>query len=128
MCKQLAEDFKAFVDEKTGLHPVRDVHLRDDIYRGYDPGTTPDLRVSTAVNYRVSWDTTLGGMPEELTEINPRNWSGDHCSLDPRDVKGILFSSEPIQTEDPHMADICPSILKVLGVNHGIDMDGRIIF
>ncbi len=128
LCRQLAADLEAFVDERTGLKPVRKVYQRDEIYSGYDPEITPDLRVATALNFRVSWDTTLGGMPEALTEINPRNWSGDHCSLDPRDVKGILFSSRPIKADEPQMADLCPSILAVMGVEHDVDMDGRVIF
>jgi len=128
LCRQLAAELEAYVDEKTGLKPVRKVYLRDEIYSGYDPETTPDLRVANALNFRVSWDTTLGGMPEAVTEINPRNWSGDHCSMDPRDVRGILFSSEPIQGDDPQMADLCPSILAAMGVTHDVAMDGRIIF
>lgn len=128
LCRQLAEDLERFVDEKTGQNPVRKVYLRDEIYHDYDPAITPDLRVATAINWRVSWDTTLGGMPEQISETNLRNWSGDHCSLDPRDVKGILFSSIPLKNDEPHMADLCPSILSILGVDSGIQMDGNIIF
>ena len=128
LCQKLKEDLEAYIDEKTGLNPVRKVYMRDEIYSGYDPEVTPDLRVSTALNYRVSWDTTLGGMPVEITEVNPRNWSGDHCSLDPRDVKGILFSSAPLLSDDPQMADLCPSFLDFLEIEPGIKMDGRAIF
>ena len=35
-------------------------------------------------------------------------------------VQGILFSSVPMNTETPHMADMCPSILDLLGVSHDI--------
>ncbi len=128
LCRQLKEELESYVHEKSGLKPVSKVFLRDEIYSGYDPDQTPDLRVATSFNFRVSWDTTLGGMPIELVEDNPRNWSGDHCSLDPEDVKGILFSSKPINSDSPQMADICPSILDFLEVKHDIDMDGRIIF
>jgi len=110
------------------LRPVREVFQRDQIYSGYDPDSTPDLRVATALNYRVSWDTTLGGMPEEVTEINPRNWSGDHCSLDPRDVRGILFASIPFDGDAPDMADLCPSILALMHVEHDVAMDGSSLF
>ena len=86
------------------------------------------VRVATALNYRVSWETTLGGMPAEVTEPNLKNWSGDHCSLDPRDVRGILFSSIPFGDKEPEMADMCPSILDLLEVVHGINMDGKPLF
>jgi len=126
--QRLRDDLKAFVDEKTGLKPVRDVYFRDEIYTDYDPDVTPDLRVTTALDYRVSWETTLGGMPAELTEPNLRNWSGDHCSNDPADVPGILFSSRPLTREAPYIGDICPTILDVLGVAHDIQMDGTNLF
>lgn len=127
LCQQLTADLEAYVDESTGIKPVRKVYTRDMIYKDYDPDETPDLRVATSFNVRVSWDTTLGGMPKDIVEVNPKNWSGDHCSLDPEDVKGILFSSRPIKVDDPQMADICPSILDLMGVQHGIKMDGRSI-
>ena len=125
LCQELIEKLENYVDEETGIKPVRKVYTRDMIYKDYNPDDTPDLRVATAFNLRVSWDTTLGGMPEKVVEDNPRNWSGDHCSLDPEDVKGILFSSKPIKVDDPQMADICPSILDIMGVEHNIEMDGR---
>lgn len=126
--QQLADDLRAFVDEKTGKNPIREVYLRDDIYEGYEDRITPDLRAATALDYRVSWETTLGGMPLDLTEPNLRNWSGDHCSNDPRDVMGIFFASRPFTTEDPAMADLCPTMLGLLGVETEIKMDGRALF
>ena len=125
VCKEIAEKLEAYVDETTGTKPIKKVFFRDDIYRGYDPGETPDLRVANSPLWRVSWDSTLGGMPAEITEDNDQNWSGDHCSLDPEDVKGILFSSKPIRSEQPNMADICPSMLQLLGVKTSIEMDGK---
>lgn len=127
LCRKLKEELEAYVDPNTGLNPVRRVHFRDDIYSQYNPKETPDLRVSTAPLYRVSWDTTLGGMPADTTSLNMQKWSGDHCSLDPEDVKGILFASKPILGGQPKMADMCPSILSLLGVKSDIDMDGQAI-
>ena len=126
--QEIAEKLRAMVDEKTGLKPIRNVYFRDDIYDGFNPEITPDLRIATAVPYCVSWDTTLGGMPVEITDINDRTWSGDHCSLDPMDVKGIIFSSVPIKKELPEMVDICPSMLYLLGIPPLEEMDGELIY
>ncbi|CAM2068325.1 Alkaline phosphatase family protein [Sulfidibacter corallicola] len=128
VCRELIEKLEAFVDEETGLHPVRKVFTRDEMYSDYDPGETPDLRVATAPLWRVSWDTTLGGLPSKITEINPKNWSGDHCSLAPADVQGILFSSIPMKKESPEMADMCPSILDLMDVETDVKMDGASIY
>jgi predicted AlkP superfamily phosphohydrolase/phosphomutase len=124
----LAAALKSYVDPHTGMHPIREVYLRDDIYSGYDETITPDFRIATAPPYRISWDTTLGGMPAEITDINDRTWSGDHCSLAPEDVMGILFTSRPIAAQTVEMADMCPSMLSVLGVTTTETLDGKSIF
>jgi len=125
VCREIAQKLESYVDETTGTNPIKKVFFRDDIYKDYDPGETPDLRVANSPLWRVSWDSTLGGMPSDITEDNDQNWSGDHCSLDPEDVKGILFSSKPIRSENPKMADICPSMLELLGIKTDIKMDGK---
>lgn len=108
LCAELREKFEAFVDEKTGLKPVSKVFTRDEMYRGFNRGFTPDLRVATAHPYRVSWDTTLGGMPAEMTTDNLQNWSGDHCSMNPEEVKGILFTSVPLKRRTPRWWTCAP--------------------
>lgn len=128
VAKEIAQKLEAYVDETTGTNPIKRVFFRDEIYNDYDKGETPDLRVANSPLWRVSWDSTLGGMPDKITENNLQNWSGDHCSLDPEDVKGILFSSKPIKNPDPHMADMCPTMLDLLGVQTTIKMDGQSLF
>jgi predicted AlkP superfamily phosphohydrolase/phosphomutase len=125
---EIAEKLMQLVDEKTGMKPIRQVYTRDQMYTSYNSEITPDLRIATTPPYRVSWDTTLGGMPVEITELNNRTWSGDHCSLDPHDVKGILFSSIPIKKDQPEMLDVCPSMLSVLGIAKPKNMEGKVLF
>ncbi|CAM2008973.1 alkaline phosphatase family protein [Acanthopleuribacter pedis] len=128
LCRELVTKLEAYTEPETGMKPVRKVFLRDEMYKGYNPGETPDLRVATAPDWRVSWDTTLGGLPNKITEINPKNWSGDHCSLAPEDVQGIFFSSLPFKNQTPKMADMCPSMLDLLEVKTDIDMDGETVY
>lgn len=122
---QLITDLKAFVDEETGDHPVRNVYKREDIYNGYDEDLIPDLFVANNAKYRVSWQTSLGGIPKGLFEINAKKWSGDHCSLDPEITKGIFFSNQPVQTEDVSILDFYPTILKYLGLPASDNIDGK---
>lgn len=128
VAQEIAARLEAYVDEATGMNPVKKVFFRDDIYSDYDQGETPDLRVANSPLWRVSWDSTLGGMPSKITEDNLQNWSGDHCSLSPEDVRGILFSSKPFAKPDPQMADMCPSMLDLLGIRTDIKMDGQSLF
>jgi predicted AlkP superfamily phosphohydrolase/phosphomutase len=120
----LSRELEALVDPRTGERPVVKVHRRDDDYSGYDPEVVPDLRVANSDGYRVSWDTVLGGLPCEEIEDNDKAWGGDHCSLEPRLVKGILLSSRKLRASDPEMADVMPTLLAALGLDVPPGLDG----
>ncbi|MDP9361110.1 MAG: alkaline phosphatase family protein, partial [Acidobacteriota bacterium] len=53
-------------DPETMEHPVRRVLAREEIYRQFDPNMIPDLFVTNNDGYRVSWQTSLGGVPKQL--------------------------------------------------------------
>jgi predicted AlkP superfamily phosphohydrolase/phosphomutase len=136
LAREIAWGLQNYEDEQ-GQAPIRRVYLREELYSSFDANTCADLRVANAGPYRVSWDTTLGGMPLQVVEDNLHNWSGDHCSLDPEEVPGILFSSiplaswvgDPAQTGSrPAMIDMCPSLLALLGLEPPKTMRGRMLF
>src|SRR5581483_4524495 len=87
---ELKERLVQMVDPVTGEHPVRRVIAREEAYRQFDPNVIPDLFVTNNDGYRVSWQTSLGGIPKDLIEPNKQVWSGDHCSVDPEIVNGIF--------------------------------------
>jgi predicted AlkP superfamily phosphohydrolase/phosphomutase len=114
---EIIEKLEAYVDPATGEHPVRRVFKREEMYADFDPELIPDLRAGNNLGYRVSWQTSLGGVPKELFEPHKEKWSGDHCSLDPELVQGIFFSNwVPDTRRQPYIADLCPTILELLGV------------
>jgi predicted AlkP superfamily phosphohydrolase/phosphomutase len=121
---ELSAGLESLVDPATGEKPIVKVHRRDDDYTGYDPEVVPDLRVSNADGYRVSWDTVLGGVPCEEIVDNDKAWGGDHCSVEPELVKGILFANRKLKAQDPHMADVMPTLLSALNVPVPSDLDG----
>jgi arylsulfatase A-like enzyme len=45
--------------------------------------------------------------------------------MDPRKVPGSLFTNFPINTGDPSIMDLAPTILELLGVDKPGYMDGR---
>jgi predicted AlkP superfamily phosphohydrolase/phosphomutase len=83
-----------------------------------------DLEVTNTPNYRVSWQTSLGGAPERLIETNQKAWSGDHCSLDPCFVPGMILSNRPLGP-NPHMIDVASTILDLLGLPPEKDLEGH---
>ncbi len=121
---ELKAGLEAFVDEQTGEHPVAYVWTRDEIYGQYDPQLIPDLIPSNAAGYRVGWQDALGGIGKAIVEENESIWSGDHCSVYPPLVNGILFSNSPLVGEAPYMADIMPTLLQHFGVTSATEFDG----
>ncbi|MEO8032914.1 MAG: alkaline phosphatase family protein [Acidobacteriota bacterium] len=112
-------------DPETMEHPVRRVLAREEIYRQFDPNMIPDLFVTNNDGYRVSWQTSLGGIPKNLIDPNKQVWSGDHCSVDPEIVKGIFFYNRKVTTDRaPYIADIYPTVLGLLGVKAPYELDG----
>lgn len=122
---ELKQKLVAMVDPQTGERPVRRVLAREDVYRQFDPNMIPDLFVTNNDGYRVSWQTSLGGIPKELIEPNKQVWSGDHCSVDPEIVKGIFFYNRKLATDRaPYIADVYPTVLGLLGVKAPYVLDG----
>jgi predicted AlkP superfamily phosphohydrolase/phosphomutase len=122
--RELIAGLEAFVDSSTGERPVRRVIRREDVYTQFDPNLIPDLFLANSEKYRVSWQTSLGGIPAQLFEINDKKWSGDHCSLDAEITKGIFLSSARYDAPAPNILDLYPTILNELGVTVPAGLDG----
>ncbi|MCX7894877.1 MAG: alkaline phosphatase family protein [Thermoanaerobaculum sp.] len=123
--RELAARLEALVDPSTGAHPVSRVFLREQVYKSFDPTLIPDLIVTTSLGYRISWQSALGGMPEGLFEDNARVWSGDHCTLDPALVPGVLFVNRPLVRRDLSMVDVYPTLLKLLRLRSQEPLSGH---
>ena len=124
LLKEIQERLPRIIDPETGDRPVFAVYTRDQLYKGYDPDLTPDMRVTNVPGYRVSWQTSLGGAPEQLVESNLKAWSGDHCSLDPSFVPGMFLCNRKVDAA-PDMLDMAPTILGALDLKPPAAMEGR---
>ncbi len=120
---KIVNELPEIVDPETGEHPVCKVYRREEIYQNFDRNLVPDLRVSNNPGYRVSWQTSLGGVPDNLITPNLKAWSGDHCSLDPQWVRGMIISNRKIKNV-PNIIDVAPSVLSFFKVNHE-GMEGK---
>ncbi|HEY7369003.1 MAG TPA: alkaline phosphatase family protein [Thermoanaerobaculia bacterium] len=112
---EIAQGLLELTDPKSNERVVSRVFKREEVYRRFDPRLIPDLIASNRAGWRVSWQSTLG-VPTELFEDNKDVWSGDHCSLDPALVRGVLFSSRAFESDPlPGIADVTASIRRLLG-------------
>jgi len=145
--EQVRQALLGLHDPQGGAPVVTSVSRRDELYNGpwWKEGTasrkirgvpTPvhhdgfaDLFLGYAPGYRVSWGNTMGGLDAAAVTDNENHWSGDHVSVDPSHVPGILFSNRKLERPmAARLLDIAPTML----VRYGIDpsppnteMDGQ---
>jgi predicted AlkP superfamily phosphohydrolase/phosphomutase len=119
----VVRELGGLVDPATGEVAIRRVRTREAVYSGPFVDEAPDLLVDFARGYRISWGSSLGGVPEGHFEDNRKKWSGDHI-VDPTLVPGVLFMNQAFRGEGAGLADLAPTILEALGVPKGPDMEG----
>lgn len=125
LIKELRERLVEFVDPETGEFPVAYVFTRDEAHGVYDPLLMPDLIPSNNDGYRVGWQDSLGGIAKEVTEPNMKVWSGDHCSVYPPLVEGILFSTRKLPASKASVADIAPTLYQIYQHEPPFELDGK---
>ena len=145
--EQVRQALLGLRDPQDGAQVVTSVSRRDELYDGpwWKEGTAyrkirgvptevhhdgfADLFLGYSPGYRVSWGNTMGGIDPATITDNDNHWSGDHVSVDPAHVPGILFSNRKLERPtEARLLDIAPTML----VRYGIDpkppnteMDGQ---
>jgi predicted AlkP superfamily phosphohydrolase/phosphomutase len=126
---EIREKLVNLVDPKTGERAVSRIFTREEAYGSFDADVIPDLFVTNTAGYRIGWQGSLGVVTEEMFEDNNQVWSGDHCSLDPDLVPGILVANRKLKADaQPAIADVPATILNVLGVPAPEKLDGVPLF
>ena len=112
------------VDEKHKKNAVKTAFIREEIYRGPYTVNAPDVVVGYMAGYRVSWESAVNYVGEELFSDNTRMWSGDHAFT--RDqIPGVFFSNHKIAAKDPGLIDISPTVLAAFGIEKPAFIEGR---
>jgi len=124
------ELFKAMAgmrDPSTGRPVVYAAVRTRDVYGTTLTQDAPDVIVGYDRGFRASWHTALGAAPEAVFEDNTSKWSGDHCMC-PQIVPGVLFANRQVSTSSPHIMDVAPTVLALLGVKVPPAMQGKKLF
>jgi predicted AlkP superfamily phosphohydrolase/phosphomutase len=139
-------DLLRLTDPQTGVSVVTTASRRDELYSGpwWKEGTATrkirgepvtvehfgfgDIFLGYAPTYRVAWANTLGNLDLAAITDNKNTWSGDHVSVDPSHVPGVLFSNRAFDTPTiAGLIDIGPTMLTRYGIDPAApntDMDG----
>jgi predicted AlkP superfamily phosphohydrolase/phosphomutase len=143
----IRRDLLALRDPADGAAVVTSVSRRDELYSGpwWKEGKATrkvrgkpvevthdgfaDLFLGYAPYYRVAWANTMGELDAAAITDNTNHWSGDHVSVDPSHVPGVLLSNRRFTEErTASLLDIGPTMLARYGIDPApptTDMDGR---
>jgi predicted AlkP superfamily phosphohydrolase/phosphomutase len=124
---EISTKLLAIRDLETGKQVISRVYRAEDIYKGPYVKEAPDLIIGYNKGFRASTETVLGKFPKELLKNNMDKWSGDHL-IEDKFVPGILLSNKKIQTANPALYDIAPTILAEFGIPKQEWMVGMQIF
>jgi predicted AlkP superfamily phosphohydrolase/phosphomutase len=125
LMEEIRQKLLAVKDPDNGQPVIQNVSLGREIFHGPRTDEAADLQVDFRSGYRTSWQTSLGAIPSGIVVANMKKWSGDHCASDPADTQGIFFSSGKLETADPSIYDIAPTVLQTLGVAPPGKLDGK---
>lgn len=127
LCAEIKGKLEKLVDPKTGDRVVKETFITPQIHKGPYADMAPELLIGYEKNYRHSWDCATGSVSAEIFTDNTKSWSGDHC-VDPRLVPGVFWCNRKINTDDPRIVDLAPTVLDLFGVDTPRYMQGRNLF
>lgn len=122
--EEIKEKLKKLTDKKTGQLVARGVYKREELYRGPYTENAADVVIGYNLGYRVSPESAVNYVADEILTDNKRMWSGDH-SFTREFIPGIFFCNRKINTENPTLADISPTVLSAFGIKPPAFIDGK---
>ena len=124
---EIKEKLLGVRDPENNQAAITRVDRARDVYQGPHSAQGPDLLVGYNRGYRAGWQTILGNFPADVFENNTNPWSGDHC-MDYTLVPGVLLSNRAIDTANPALTDIAPTIFAQFGIPQSGVMMGHSVF
>ncbi len=127
LCAELKEKLEALTDPLDGQPVVKEAFATHELHDGPYADMAPELLIGYHKGFRHSWDCATGSVSEEVFSDNVKSWSGDHC-VDPRLVPGVFFCNRQINTDEPALMDMAPTVLDLFGVPIPSYMQGAPLF
>lgn len=120
---ELSSKLQALADPKSGQRAVHKVYRSSQLYHG-DLQRAPDLVVGYRRDFRVSWESALGGRRSQVFEANRSHWCGDHL-IDPSLVPGVLLCSRRFAAGNARLTDLAPTLIRQFDLTPPPEMVGR---
>jgi predicted AlkP superfamily phosphohydrolase/phosphomutase len=120
---ELKERLLALTDPQTGHRVAKAVHFREEVYRGPFVEQAPDLLIQEdgRYAYRVDWSEEAFAPATQYGADK----SGSHRPLGVFALHGPGI--RPCAVEGARLEDVTPTLLHLLGLPVGDDMDGRVL-
>jgi len=123
--EEIRRKLEALTDPETGQRVIHRVYRREELYQGPYLDELPDLIVGYNRGYRTERATLKVGFDRPVISPNNTKWSGDHVTVDPELVPGVLFCNRPLSTDKQRLVDLAPTILTLLGVRVPSGVEGE---
>ena len=124
LTREIKKKLEELTYPESGERVVNRVYLKEEVYSGPHLQEAPEIIVGFKKGYRVSWESALGAVREDIFRENKKKWSGDHC-IDTKLVPGILFTNFPINTDKKNIVDVIPTVFALLNIPAPGGMDGK---
>ena len=120
--RELRDRLENFVDEDTGRKPFQKVFLKNEVYSGPSLENAPDMviREDGRFAFKVEWSDRVSSPATQHGCLK----SGSHRPEGLLLCRGASFAEGKKITE-AGICDIAPTLLAIMGLPPGTDMDGR---
>ena len=124
LLEEIKSKLEALTDPKNGSRVISCAYISEDNFSKDHIDRAPDIILGFDRGYRISDESALGSLSQEMISDNMGWWSGDHL-IDPKKVPASFISSFKIQKPAPDIQDIAPTILKYFGIATPAPMTGK---
>ncbi len=115
VAEELIAKLSSLADPKNSNKVISRLYKKEEIYSGEYLKNAPDIIIGFNPDYRMSWETAIGGFGKEIIQDNNNKWKGDHL-IDPKFVPGVIFSNVKLNKANVSSLDISPTIMDALGI------------
>ena len=121
VCQAISKDLKALVNPASGQPAVKEVWTRNEVFPGARQEHLPDLIVTWNDDSPI--DSLVSPRVGEVAGVNPDRRPGTHSPLGFLIAVGAGIPAGSNQSG--RLVEVAPTILKLLGLHSGKEMEGR---